>query len=333
MSNAKESIFAKIDAFMADEFTSNSNFGFKMVGHLRPATAKPAKAGPGIDTLAEVLMAERRKQKPDRQYRTYEELQKAIETRIRNKDYFDLVTREKVKRTGLMERAERERILLLTETFSSVESDEEDQELLRLDFTESILFSQTNQFPGQTYWYIVKLLHYLRICNSNGSLICLLALQHFLPKTNEIVQAFEDSKGVSLLLNLLSADEFPIRIASMIVLFNLTRAAYFIRVITFFDSIPSLVGNLRENEPEIRRYACLILANLCLFHEARRKLREHWGLHMLLCLLDELTGQVVANAESEKTRVKNWAISRTNSSQQNGIHAHWRCPSDAKEAS
>ncbi|VEL29872.1 unnamed protein product, partial [Protopolystoma xenopodis] len=39
------------------------------------------------------------------------------------------------------------------------------------------------------------------------------------------------------------------------------------------------------------------------------------------------------DAESEKTRVKNWAISRANSSQQNGIHAHWRCPSDAKEAS
>ena len=171
-----------------------------------------------------------------------------------------------------------------------VSSDEE--EVKRMEFTESILLSHGESRMSYNYLQFLKYFRYFLATNRQGTLIALIYIRHMNFRSKEVAQAYEASQCTTMLINLLSVDDPPVQVAVMRVLEKVTTFVYFSRLIIHLGGIKPLLDNLHHPNIHMKLTAGKIIGNLCVLKKVRVLLARLDAIKPMVCLLDEYTKKV-----------------------------------------
>ncbi len=250
-----------------------------------------------VNTLLEEDRATSKTRGPN--IRTAPAITAEIKRRFMHGDFQDIVTIDRLAQ----EKSEHRKTTRLktsdtTETRSDDEeksvSSEEDEEVKRMDFAESIMLNRNEAHISYSYVQTLKYFRYFLATNRQGTLITLIYIRHLNFRTKDVAQAFEDSQGTTLLLNLLSVDDPPVQIAAMRVLDKVSSFAYFARLIVHLGGIKPLLNNLHHPNMQMKRAAGKIISNLCILKKVRHLLAKLNAIKPIVCLLDENTKKIAA---------------------------------------
>ncbi|EUB55755.1 Armadillo repeat-containing protein 4 [Echinococcus granulosus] len=171
-------------------------------------------------------------------------------------------------------------------------SSEEEEDVKRMEFAESILLNQGESRITYTYLQFLKYFRYFLATNRQGTLITLIYIRHMNFHSKEVAQAFEASHCTTLLLNLLSVDDPPVQVAAMRVLDKVSTIIYFARLIVHLGGVKPLLTNLHHPNIHMKRSAGRIIGNLCVLKKVRVLLARMDAIKPIVCLLDENTRKI-----------------------------------------
>ncbi|VDD82983.1 unnamed protein product [Mesocestoides corti] len=184
------------------------------------------------------------------------------------------------------------------------ETSEDDEEVKRMDFAESILLNSGKSRISYTYLQFLKYIRYIMATNRQGTLITLIYIRHMNFRSKDVAQAFDVSQCTTLLLNLLSVDDPPVQIAAMRVLDKVSSFAYFARLIVHLGGVKLLLNNLYDPNIQMKRAAGRIIGNLCILKKARMLLAKMNAIKPIVCLLDENTKKIAALHTDYERRIR-----------------------------
>ncbi|VDM23300.1 unnamed protein product, partial [Hydatigera taeniaeformis] len=189
-------------------------------------------------------------------------------------------------------------------TLEEVSSEEEEEEVRRMEFAESILLNHGESRITFTYLQFLKYFRYFLATNRQGTLITLIYIRHMNLRSKEVAQAFEASHCTTLLLNLLSVDDPPVQIAAMRVLDKASTFIYFARLIVHLGGVRPLLNNLHHPNIHMKRSAGRIIGNLCVLKKVRVLLARMDAIKPIVCLLNENTKKIVTMHTDYERKVR-----------------------------
>lgn len=154
-----------------------------------------------------------------------------------------------------------------------------------------------SEIPAE-YWYIQKLVKYMKSGNQTATVVSLCSLKdHDL--SSEVNQlAIQDIGGLEVLINLLETKDLKCRLGSLSVLCDLSQNPEIKKHITDLGGIPLLVKNLQDPARDLQILVAETLFNVAQVHKARKHIRRCDGIPKLVDLLDINENLLTTNFDS-----------------------------------
>ncbi|ODM98597.1 Armadillo repeat-containing protein 4 [Orchesella cincta] len=157
-----------------------------------------------------------------------------------------------------------------------------------------------NQEIPAEYWQVQRLIKYVKAGNPTATIIAMSSLRDFNLRDNYVQLAIKEAGGLEVLLNILETDENRCKIASLLVLREISSNPEISRNIYNMRGLETLIHTLRDPAKELKLLSAETIANISKIRKARRAMRKGDGISRLVDMLDfEQPGMFTGGADEE----------------------------------
>lgn len=127
-----------------------------------------------------------------------------------------------------------------------------------------------------------RLIRYVKAGNPTATIIAMSSLRDFNLRENYVQMAIKEAGGLEVLLNILETDENRCKIASLLVLREISSNPDISRAIYNMKGLDTLINTLRDPAKELKLLSAETIANISKIRKARRAMRKGDGISRLV---------------------------------------------------